>query len=173
MNFISSVPATTSIPIDPDVRNLDQAAIPDEYERRASKPARFESVHARRWFAAHASTPDLAGLGDAVIASLAAAGGAVPTSAPRSRAALHPDAHVVKYTLACLDAATADPEQDRLCLAAAAYLGRGRRSNRRTRGTSNQRLSARDGAAGATMGAECRGERESRLHVRRWSPPRA
>ena len=26
-----------------------------------------------------------------------------------SRAALHPDAHVVKYTLACFDAAAADP----------------------------------------------------------------
>jgi hypothetical protein len=36
--------------------------------------------------------------------------------------ALHPDAHVAKYTLACLDAAAADPEAERLFLAAAAHL---------------------------------------------------
>jgi hypothetical protein len=39
-----------------------------------------------------------------------------------SRAALHPDAHVVKYTLACFDAAHADPDHARLFLAAAAFL---------------------------------------------------
>jgi hypothetical protein len=39
-----------------------------------------------------------------------------------SRAALHPDAHLAKYTLACFDAAHRDPEQHRLYLAAAAYL---------------------------------------------------
>jgi hypothetical protein len=40
-----------------------------------------------------------------------------------TRAALHPDAHVAKYTLACFDAAAADPAHHRLYLAAAAYLG--------------------------------------------------
>jgi hypothetical protein len=39
-----------------------------------------------------------------------------------SRAALHPDAHVVKYTLACFDAAEADPDHARLFLSAAAFL---------------------------------------------------
>jgi hypothetical protein len=39
-----------------------------------------------------------------------------------SSAALHPDAHVAKYTLACFDAADADPEHGRLFLSAAAYL---------------------------------------------------
>jgi hypothetical protein len=36
--------------------------------------------------------------------------------------ALHPDAHVAKYTLACLDATAADPDAGRLYLAAAAHL---------------------------------------------------
>ncbi len=40
-----------------------------------------------------------------------------------TRAALHPDAHVAKYTLACFDAAHADPSEARLYLSAAAYLG--------------------------------------------------
>jgi len=40
-----------------------------------------------------------------------------------ARAATHRDAHVAKYTLACLDAAADDPPQRRLYLAAAAYLG--------------------------------------------------
>lgn len=39
-----------------------------------------------------------------------------------TRAALHHDAHLVKYTLACLDAGRADPASSRLFLAAAAYL---------------------------------------------------
>jgi len=39
-----------------------------------------------------------------------------------SRAAIHPDAHLAKYTVACLDAARADPEEQHLYLAAAAYL---------------------------------------------------
>lgn len=39
-----------------------------------------------------------------------------------SNAALHFDAHLVKYTLACFDAAAADPTQRRLYLAAAASL---------------------------------------------------
>jgi hypothetical protein len=36
--------------------------------------------------------------------------------------AIHPDAHVAKYTLACLDAAEADCDAERLFLAAAAHL---------------------------------------------------
>ena len=36
--------------------------------------------------------------------------------------AVHPDAHVAKYTLACLDATAADPDAGRLFLAAAAHL---------------------------------------------------
>jgi hypothetical protein len=39
-----------------------------------------------------------------------------------TRAALHHDAHLVKYTLACFDAAAADPAERRLYLAAAASL---------------------------------------------------
>ncbi len=37
-------------------------------------------------------------------------------------ATVHPDAHLAKYTLACLDAAEADPEAARLFYAAAAHL---------------------------------------------------
>ncbi len=40
-----------------------------------------------------------------------------------ARAGSHDDAHVAKYTLACFDAAAADPVRRRLFLAAAAYLG--------------------------------------------------
>jgi hypothetical protein len=49
---------------------------------------------------------------------------AVPAIATElaSRAALHEDAHVAKYTLACFDAAHADPEHARLFLSAAAFL---------------------------------------------------
>ena len=39
-----------------------------------------------------------------------------------TRAALHHDAHLAKYTLACFDAASADPDNRRLYLAAAASL---------------------------------------------------
>jgi hypothetical protein len=44
------------------------------------------------------------------------------TSTLATRASLHHDAHLVKYTLACLDAAAADPSQRRLYLAAGASL---------------------------------------------------
>jgi len=40
-----------------------------------------------------------------------------------TRAAGHADAHLAKYTLACFDAASRDPEASPLFLAAAAYLG--------------------------------------------------
>jgi hypothetical protein len=39
-----------------------------------------------------------------------------------TRASLHHDAHLVKYTLACLDAGNDDPDHRRLYLAAAACL---------------------------------------------------
>jgi hypothetical protein len=39
------------------------------------------------------------------------------------RAAIHADAHLVKYTVACLVAADRDPQESALYLAAAAYLG--------------------------------------------------
>jgi hypothetical protein len=39
------------------------------------------------------------------------------------RAALHVDAHLVKYTVACLVAAERDPQETALYHAAAAYLG--------------------------------------------------
>ena len=39
-----------------------------------------------------------------------------------THAALHGDAHLAKYTLACLDAARDDPGARRLYLAAAAHL---------------------------------------------------
>lgn len=39
------------------------------------------------------------------------------------RAAIHADAHLVKYTMACLTAADGDPQESALYLAAAAYLG--------------------------------------------------
>ena len=45
----------------------------------------------------------------------------VPTLA--ARAATHEDAHLAKYTLACLTAAATDTSERRLYLAAAAYLG--------------------------------------------------
>lgn len=62
--------------------------------------------------------------------ALAAAGvwHAPPASLPAiisrlaTRAALHQDAHLAKYTHACFDAASADPAAARLYLAAAAYL---------------------------------------------------
>ncbi len=44
------------------------------------------------------------------------------TVALATRAAAHPDAHYVKYTLACLDAAAVDPDATGLYLAAAAKL---------------------------------------------------
>ena len=58
---------------------------------------------ARAWHTAPGERPDL-------VARLA------------SFAAIHPDAHLAKYTLACFDAAADDPEATHLYLAAAAYL---------------------------------------------------
>jgi hypothetical protein len=58
---------------------------------------------ARVWYAAPDDVP-------AIVAALA------------TRAAVHADAHLAKYTLACFDAASADPEAALLHLAAAAFL---------------------------------------------------
>jgi hypothetical protein len=46
-----------------------------------------------------------------------------------THAALHHDAHLAKYTLACIDAARDDPDASRLFLTAAAYLGGWWRTN--------------------------------------------
>jgi hypothetical protein len=58
----------------------------------------------------------------AAVHHAAASAVAAITTELASRAALHPDAHVVKYTLACFDAADADPDHARLFLSAAAFL---------------------------------------------------
>jgi hypothetical protein len=50
-----------------------------------------------------------------------ASAGVTPTSLASAAATAH-DAHLVKYTLACLDAAAADPAHGGLYLAAAAHL---------------------------------------------------
>nr|WP_315191559.1 hypothetical protein [uncultured Albidiferax sp.] len=47
----------------------------------------------------------------------------ISVTALASHAATHPDAHLAKYTLACLDAAGNDPQAAPLFLAAAAHLG--------------------------------------------------
>jgi hypothetical protein len=70
---------------------------------------------------------------DAVDADPATAAGAVYHASDRelatfvgeaaARAATHEDAHLAKYTLACLDAAANGPSHRHLYLAAAAYLG--------------------------------------------------
>lgn len=52
-----------------------------------------------------------------------ALGRAERMTALATRAALHPDAHLAKYTLACFDAAARDAEAAPLFLAAAAHLG--------------------------------------------------
>jgi len=80
-------------------------------------------------------TPEPTGIGiqDALAAGPDAAAAtmwhAAPSEVPGmvteivTRAASHYDAHLVKYTLACLDAAAWDPPHGRLYLAAAASLG--------------------------------------------------
>jgi hypothetical protein len=76
--------------------------------------------------------PDTGDLGDAIAAGPAVAA-AFAWHAPEedlssivtelaTRASLHHDAHLVKYTLACLDAAGFDPAHDRLYLAASSSL---------------------------------------------------
>ncbi|MEW6267746.1 MAG: hypothetical protein AB1689_00445 [Thermodesulfobacteriota bacterium] len=62
--------------------------------------------------------------GEAAAGVWHAPAGATPAvvTALAKRAALHHDAHLVKYTVACLDAACDDPEAASLYLAAAAFL---------------------------------------------------
>jgi len=74
---------------------------------RALADALAAEPHEAAGAAYHASDDDLA----AIVPELAA------------RAASHEDAHLAKYTLACLDAAAYDPSHCRLYLAAASYLG--------------------------------------------------
>lgn len=82
---------------------------------------------------AYSPAPNTLALDDALAAGSAAAAATV-WHAPReeiaamattlvTRAATHRDAHLVKYTLACLDAAADDQQHGRLYLAAAASLG--------------------------------------------------
>jgi hypothetical protein len=70
-------------------------------------------------------------------------------------AATHSDAHLVKYTLACLDAAAWDPDRAGLYLSAAARLGRywreSQRSRARTSGTAERRRRG-DGRADSSAG---------------------
>jgi hypothetical protein len=76
--------------------------------------------------------PTSLALADAIDADPSTAAGAVFHASDAARAALiaelaaraasHEDAHLAKYTLACLDAAAQDPAHDRLYLSAAAYL---------------------------------------------------
>ena len=90
---------------------LSDRAVIDTYTPEPFDGAVLEALDAPPATAAaavhHASGPDL----DAATTEIA------------TRAALHRDAHVVKYTLACFDAAHADPQHRRLFLSAAAYLG--------------------------------------------------
>jgi len=75
------------------------------------------------------STNVLAALGSSPEGAAAAVWHAAPSERASiiarlaTRAAAHHDAHLVKYTLACFDAAHVDPAAERLYLAAAAYLG--------------------------------------------------
>ena len=81
------------------------------FEPARSGGAAFAALDAEPSVAAgavfHASDEHL----DTIVPELAARGGS------------HDDAHVAKYTLACLDAAASDPAARRLYFAAAAYLG--------------------------------------------------
>jgi len=90
------------VAIDPQWKpELLKAAASDPLEALAAEP---QVAAAAVW---HAAAP----LIPALVARLATA------------AAVHPDAHLAKYTHACFDAANADPAAARLYLAAAAYLG--------------------------------------------------
>jgi len=76
---------------------------PDPTDLGAAIDSGTEAAAAAIW---HASDDEL----DAIVTELA------------TRAALHHDAHLVKYTLACIHAAEDDPQERRLYLAAAASL---------------------------------------------------
>jgi len=87
--------------------NLDPAWVPDrlsDLDPLAALGAHPDEAASGVWHAPEADLP-------AIVARLV------------THAAVHPDAHLAKYTLACLDASNADPAAGRLYLAAAAYLG--------------------------------------------------
>ena len=90
---------------------LGERVLDADYEpERTSTTDLAEAIEAGQATAAamvwHAPEPEL----DGIVTELA------------TRAALHHDAHLVKYTLACFDAADSDPSRRRLYLAAAASL---------------------------------------------------
>src|SRR5205814_1989880 len=89
---------------------LGQATVTDRYEPEPVGVDALEALDAPPEIAAAAVHHASPGEAESIITELA------------TRAALHPDAHLVKYTLACFDAAHADPDHQRLFLAAAAYL---------------------------------------------------
>jgi len=76
---------------------------PRESDALAALGGSPSEAAATAWYAPDHKIPDL-------VAALA------------TRAAIHPDAHLAKYTVACLDAAAADRDARRLHLAAAAFL---------------------------------------------------
>ncbi|MFZ6005936.1 MAG: hypothetical protein ACOYXM_18600 [Actinomycetota bacterium] len=94
----------------------------------------FRSIHGRveldpAWHPEHLGGDPLEALRGSPAQAAAAAWHAAPElrGAIRARlagrAAAHHDAHLVKYTLACIDAAHSDPDAEHLYLAAAAHLG--------------------------------------------------
>jgi hypothetical protein len=89
---------------------LSNAQVADRYEPEPVGVNALEALDASPQIAAAAVHHAPAGVFDAITTELA------------SRAALHPDAHLAKYTLACFDAARADPDHQRLFLSAAAFL---------------------------------------------------
>lgn len=92
---------------------LDQAGLEQATNLRSDPdlPRRLDAL---------AGSPD-----DAASATWHAPGRSVPAivAALAGYASAHPDAHLAKYTVACLDAASADPDAAPVFLAAAAFLG--------------------------------------------------
>ena len=89
---------------------LGQTALPDRYE---PEPPGVDLVTALRSDPSRAATAMWHTPTDGVVAAVTDLAG---------RAAVHHDAHLVKYTLACLDAADWDREHARLYRSAAAAL---------------------------------------------------
>jgi hypothetical protein len=89
---------------------LGNSAVTDHYEPERVAVDALEALDGPPEIAAAAVHHAARGEVESIVTELA------------GRAALHPDAHVAKYTLACFDAAHADPDHQRLFLAAAAFL---------------------------------------------------
>jgi hypothetical protein len=89
---------------------LSNAPVGDSYDPEPTAVDALEALDAPPQIAAAAVHHASAGALAAITTELA------------SRAAVQPDAHVAKYTLACFDAADADPDHRRLFLSAAAFL---------------------------------------------------